>query len=273
MERVGTTTGPLDAARVAAAVCGDGRVWTDIRVVAETGSTNADALRAAASGARAGLVIAAEAQTAGRGRQGRDWLSQPGSALTFSVLLRPVAPQSARGWLPLLAGVAVAGAVRAETGVDARLKWPNDVLAGGGKLAGVLAEQAGDAIVVGIGINVGGARGDLPVPTATSLQACGASPAGRTDRTGLLAALLGRLEHWYLAWDGAGGDPVGSGLRAAYLELCATIGQRVRAELPGGRHLAGVATGIDGTGRLLIGSQDGTGQRTAVSAGDVVHVR
>ena len=271
MDRVGavSSAAQLSAGRVAEAACGDGRLWTEVRVVAETGSTNADTLRAAGAGAPEGLVIAAEAQTAGRGRQGRCWVSLPGAALTFSVLLRPAAiPPAARGWLPLLAGVAAATAIRAMTGVDARLKWPNDILAGDRKLAGILAEQAGDAVVVGIGINVGGAAGVLPVPTATSLDACGAAGA---DRSELLAALLGQLEHRYLAWAGAHGDPADSGLRDAYLGLSATVGRTVRVELPGGRCLAGVATGIDGAGRLLVAAQGGT--ETAVSAGDVIHLR
>ncbi|HEV3291948.1 MAG TPA: biotin--[acetyl-CoA-carboxylase] ligase, partial [Streptosporangiaceae bacterium] len=104
-------------------------MWREIRVVAETGSTNADLLAEARAGASEGLVLAAEAQTAGRGRLGRRWLSPPGAALTFSVLLRPRGVPPARlGWLPLLAGVAVAAAVTGAAALDTRLKWPNDVL-------------------------------------------------------------------------------------------------------------------------------------------------
>src|SRR5262249_10903421 len=124
---------------------GVGGLWSDIRVVAATGSTNADVLAEAANGAHEGLVIAAEAQTAGRGRQGRSWISGPGTALTFSVLLRPAGiPNAVRGWIPLLAGVATATALREVSATDVRLKWPNDVLIGDGKLAGILAEQVGD---------------------------------------------------------------------------------------------------------------------------------
>src|ERR1700722_15533316 len=91
----------------------------------------------------------------GRGRRGRTWVSRPGGALTFSVLLRPVSvPSASRGWLPLLTGVALIRALRAATGIEAVLKWPNDVLADEAKLAGILAEQAGDAVVVGVGVNV-----------------------------------------------------------------------------------------------------------------------
>src|SRR5215469_9764608 len=145
-----------------------GGLWTDVRVVAETGSTNEDLLRRARDGAPEGAVLVAEAQTSGRGRQGRSWQSQPGAALTFSLLVRPVTvPQSAMGWLPLLTGVATATAVRRVTGLQAGLKWPNDVLIGDGKLAGILAEQSAGAVIVGTGLNVLGRLDALPVPTAT----------------------------------------------------------------------------------------------------------
>ncbi len=260
---------PLDHARLRAAVIVPGGLWTAVLVLAETGSTNADVLGEARRGAPEGLVIAAETQTTGRGRQGRSWRSLPGGALTFSVLLRPgqVRP-AARGWLPLLAGVSVAGALHRVAAVDARLKWPNDVLAGDGKLAGILAEQAGDAIVVGIGLNVGGQAADLPAATATSLELLG---AGRTDRTELLSEILSQLEHWYLAWRETAGDASACGLRGEYLRLSATIGQVVRVELPGGKLLTGVAADLDGTGRLRVAA-DG-GDLVPVSAGDVIHLR
>jgi BirA family transcriptional regulator, biotin operon repressor / biotin---[acetyl-CoA-carboxylase] ligase len=245
-----------------------GGFWRDIRVVAETGSTNLDLLAAAADGAAEGTVLVAESQTAGRGRMGRQWVSAPGAALTFSVLLRPAAvPQTGRGWVPLLAGVAAAQAVRAETGVDASLKWPNDVQVNGAKLAGILAEQAGGAIVVGIGMNVSSGRDELPVATATSLALEGAEgvPAGR-----LLIAMLGELGRRYQAWAGARGDAVGCGLHTEYQALCATLGREVRVSLPGGRTVTGVAAGVDQTGRLVVGSAVGP---VPVSAGDVIHVR
>jgi BirA family transcriptional regulator, biotin operon repressor / biotin---[acetyl-CoA-carboxylase] ligase len=264
---------PLSAARLRAACGGSGGLWRDIRVVGETGSTNEDALRCAKDGSPEGLVIAAETQTAGRGRQGRRWVSLPGSALTFSMLIRPVlVPQSARGWAPLLAGVAAANAVRSVTGVNAALKWPNDILVGTGKLAGILAEQSGSAIVVGIGINVlgGGGAGEqaLPVATATSLEAHG---AGQADRTELLISILGQFQDWYSRWTMLSGDADACGLRQEYLRLSATVGSKVRVELPGDRTLTGSATGVDHTGCLLVSPADG--DALAVSAGDVVHVR
>jgi BirA family transcriptional regulator, biotin operon repressor / biotin---[acetyl-CoA-carboxylase] ligase len=265
------------------------RLWSEVRVVEETGSTNEDLIAAARAGADEGLVLVAERQTRGRGRLGRSWQSEPGSSLTFSVLLRPVTvPPVARGWLPLLAGVAVAAGIRAMAGLDVSLKWPNDVLArarndsaglgraghgsagnhGAGKLAGILAEQAGDAIVLGTGLNVAGSPDGLP-GAATSLAELGA--AGQ-DREALLVAILRELEHWYLRWAAgeAPGDAVASGLRSEYLRSCATVGRDVRVELPGGGVLAGRACDVDGVGRLIVA---GPGGVEAVSAGDVVHVR
>jgi BirA family biotin operon repressor/biotin-[acetyl-CoA-carboxylase] ligase len=282
---------PLSAAALSAALTGPGRLWRDVTVRAETGSTNSDLLAAARDGAPEGTVLAAEVQTAGRGRLDRRWICPPRAALSFSVLLRPDGvPAVARGWIPLLAGVAVAAGLRAQAGLDARLKWPNDVLVGGAKIAGILAEQAGDAIVLGTGINVTTRRDELPVPHATSVVLAGAAP----DREQLLVAVLGELETWYRRWvaavaagppvldrtvldrtvldrsvlAGPGGDP--AGLRAEYLRLSATVGQQVRVSMPGGKLVTGRAGDVDATGRLVVGTASGP---VPVSAGDVVHVR
>jgi BirA family transcriptional regulator, biotin operon repressor / biotin---[acetyl-CoA-carboxylase] ligase len=272
---------PLDAEALRRALIRPGSFWRDLRVVTETGSTNTDLLAAARAGAPEGMVRAAEYQTAGRGRLERRWASPPRAALTFSVLLRPRGvPPGRRGWVPLLAGVAVATALASVAAVDARLKWPNDVLVHGAKVAGILAEQAGDAIVVGIGINVSARPDELPVPGATSLALAGGVAA---DRECLLAAVLGELDRCYLAWisaasrpDPAGrpgpapGDPGSGGLRAEYLRLSGTIGRPVRVDLPGGRVLTGMAQDLDEAGRLLVRTATGL---VPVSAGDVVHLR
>ena len=268
---------PLDAASLRrAAVAPDG-LWREIEVVPSAGSTNADLLARALAGEPEGVVLAAEEQTAGRGRMGRAWVSPPYAALTFSLLIRPDVPPARRGWLPLLTGVAVAAAVAEVTGVQARLKWPNDLLAGEAKLAGILAEGAGDAVVVGIGLNVstepaeltrllaGPGPGALP---ATSLRAAGATAL---DRAGLLLAILAWFERWYQAWRQAGGDPDRSGLREEYVSWSATIGRTVRAELPGGQALSGPAAGVDSDGRLLV--RVSSGAEVPVAAADVVHLR
>ena len=220
-------------------------------------------------------MLVAEAQTAGRGRMGRRWVGPPRGTLTFSVLLRPAGVPAGRlGWLPLLGGVAAASALAGTAGVDARLKWPNDVLAGGGKLAGILAERWGEAVVLGMGINVFQRRGELPVPTATSLRLAApeAAAAGADVRERLLAAVLDELARWYRAWldQSRPGDADGCGLRAEYLRRSDTVGAEVTVMLPGGQTLTGTATGVDPAGRLEVRTPAGLAR---VSAGDVVHLR
>ena len=271
-EAVAGSRAPLDAAALTRAVVRPGGLWRTVRVTGSTGSTNADLLAQAARGAPEGTVLVTEMQTAGRGRMGRTWLSPPGAALMFSVLLRPTAvPPARRGWLPLLAGVAIASGVGDVTGLDVGLKWPNDVLTGGGKLAGILAEQSGDteAIVVGVGLNVSTWRNELPVATATSLLLAGAADL-RRDR--LLCAALAEFGRLYLAWSGppSPGDPDTASLRARYRDCCVTLGRQVRAELPGGGAITGTALDVDETGSLQLRTP--AGPRT-ISAGDIVHLR
>jgi len=183
---------------------------------------------------------------------------------------------------------AVASALEQTAGVDARLKWPNDVLADDAKIAGILAERSGSAIVVGTGINVLQQRGELPGPTATSLlmaqragpaEARGPGPseapgpsAGADTRERLLTAVLDELARWYKAWvdQPHPGDADGCGLRGEYLRRSATVGAPVTVMLPSGQNLTGTAAGIDATGRLEIRTPAGPVQ---VSAGDVVHLR
>src|SRR5689334_3642281 len=274
----------LDAARLNGALLSRTGLWLAVGVVKETGSINADLLAKARSGADEGLVLVAEAQTSGRGRMGRRWISPPRRSLTFSVLLRPAVPAGLLGWAPLLAGVAVASALQRTAGVDARLKWPNDVLVDGAKIAGILAERWGNAVVIGTGINVLQQRGELPVPTATSLLVAqgwraavaqgagvaGAQEAGmaaahaavagtvaahaaevRADaadvRERLLIAVLDELARWYRAWldQPQPGDADGCGLRAEYLRRSGTVGAAVTVMLPGGQNLTGTAAGLE----------------------------
>ena len=264
---------PLDAAALRSRAVRPDGLWREIVVVESTGSTNADLLARAQQGEPEGTVLAAEEQHAGRGRMGRAWTAPPRAALTFSLLLKPAVPPARRGWLPLLTGVAVAEAVTKATGVETGLKWPNDLLAADAKLAGILAEAAGDAVVVGIGLNVSTEPAEFPSPRpgalpATSLRAAGATAPDRED---ILLAILEGFERWYRAWQQTGGDPDRSGLRPEYARLSATIGRTVRAELPGGQALSGPAVGVDSDGRLLVLLSSGS--EVAVAAGDVVHLR
>lgn len=242
-------------------------------MVAQTTSTNAHVAEAAHRGAAEGLVVAAEYQSRGRGRLDRGWESPPGAGLTFSVLLRPQQVASNRWpWLPLLTGVAVAEATTRLAAVEAGLKWPNDVLVGGRKLAGILLERVGGssapAAVVGVGLNVTTTAEELAEPTATSLLLEGATTY---DREAVLRAVLHTLEALYTRWRSVGGDPDASGLRTAYESRSVTLGREVRVELPGRTWLTGTADTVDDAGRLVV--RDSTGRDTAVAAGDVVHLR
>ncbi|MEU7711097.1 biotin--[acetyl-CoA-carboxylase] ligase [Micromonospora chalcea] len=278
---------PLSAARLRRALVAPNGPWRRLELLAETGSTNADAVAAARAGEPEGLVVVAERQTSGRGRRGRVWQSPPRAGLATSVLLRPgeadaergwaPVPVTGYGWLPLLAGVALVEAVRLLAELDARLKWPNDLLVDGAKCAGVLAEAVpGEndrppGIVIGVGLNVTLRADELPEnPTglpATSLQLAGATA---TDRDPLLRALLRSLADWYERWRDAGGDAEASGLREAYLAGCATIGRQVRVLLPDGSEAHGTATGVDADGQLLVETDAGT---LRLAAGDVLHLR
>lgn len=257
---------PIDASAVRARL--SGTLWRDVRAVPATGSTNADVAALARAGAPEGVVLTADRQDAGRGRLGRGWTSPSGAGLAVSVLLRPEVSPARFGWLTLLAGLALVETTRETAGAEAWLKWPNDLLLGPSrrKGAGILAEIAPpSAVVLGVGLNVSLTADELPREDATSLALAGAK---ELDRAVLLAALLDRLEARYRAWVIADGDP--DVLLPDYLAVCDTIGRPVRADLPDGGALTGVAETVDSDGRLVIAHRDG---RTAVAAADVVHLR
>ena len=153
------------------------------------------------NGAVEGAVVATDEQTEGRGRLGRTWDAPAGSSLLFSIVLEPSVPSDRLPELSLVAGAAVAEALAEEAGVDTTVKHPNDVLIGGRKVAGVLAESADGRVVLGVGVNVTQPRDELPADTATSLALEGAS----VDRARLLAAILERLESHYDRWVSAAG--------------------------------------------------------------------
>ncbi|WP_431043995.1 biotin--[acetyl-CoA-carboxylase] ligase [Streptomyces sp. P1-3] len=265
---------PLNAEALRRALVRPDGLWTSVEVVGSTGSTNTDLVARAQGGAPEGAVLVAEEQTAGRGRLDRAWTAPARSGLFFSMLFRPGerVPAARWGWLPLLAGVATAAALARAAGVDTALKWPNDLLltvAGEErKSGGILAERTGDAVVVGIGLNVSLRTEELPVPAAGSLALAGATT---TDRDPVLRAVLRSIEQWYEKWRAADGDPAASGLQEAYAAGCATLGRRVRAELPGGRSAVGEAVAVDGDGRLVLAMAGGV--QGVVAAGDIVHLR
>ncbi len=237
----------------------------------DAAASTQDLLVAAAHAGAGAQAVATTDQQAGRGRRGRTWSCPPGDGLALSVLLRP---ERADGWtwLPLLAGVAVLGSLERLGGPDAVLKWPNDVLARGAKLAGLLAERVEPAapggrpaLVLGVGLNL--RSGALP-PGAVGLDALlpHEPPDGPTVARAIADEVAGLLGRWDAA-DAAEADA----LRDAYRLRCSTLGRRVEAALPDGRTVIGRACGLDADGRLLV--DPGTAAVQAVSAGDVVHVR
>jgi BirA family biotin operon repressor/biotin-[acetyl-CoA-carboxylase] ligase len=247
--------------------------FADVRHFDVVDSTNRYLLDEARAGAPEGVVAVADHQSAGRGRLGRRWEAPAGASLLVSVLLRPGVPPADRYLVTAAVALAAAQAVEEETGVDLAVKWPNDLLAPDGrKVAGVLAEAEGDAVVVGIGINVSWPTEDdeLAGPgledlagRATSLAALGGRPVPR-DR--LLTALLAALEPRAAALaDAAGRRRLAAELRGA----CATLGARVRVELADGP-IDGTAVDLTPSGQLVVETASG---RQVVSAGDVTHLR
>lgn len=232
-------------------------------MVASTGSTNADVLALAQAGAPEGTMVVAGEQTAGRGRLDRGWHSAAEAGLWCSVLVRP---QQRMSLLPHVAAVAAARALQSQ-GVPCAIKWPNDLVVDGAahdgtpgprKVGGILAEADGDAVVIGIGINLTHLIDDLPAPRATSVVLEGVAP----DRDALLAALRQELRS-SLAALAAGRDVL-----AEYRDMCLTIGREVTCLLPDGTRVTGTATGVLDDGRLQI---DSSGVPHVVAAGDVIH--
>ncbi|WP_236795743.1 biotin--[acetyl-CoA-carboxylase] ligase [Amycolatopsis sp. GM8] len=263
----------INTARLRADLAG---TYARVDVVRSTGSTNADLLAAASGGAPDRTVLIAGEQTAGVGRRARSWVS-PAGGLYLSVLVRPHGVAFADlGSLALVAGLAVTD-LTADLGVDATLKWPNDVLAGPdrGKCAGILAEAvAGEesAVVLGIGLNV------QPLGPGVEPGAGGLSPtslaengARTTDRAEIASVLLSALAQRENRWRDAGGDLSRAGLIEDYRARCETLGQQVRVLLPGDATLLGTATDVDPAGRLVVADEQGKAQM--VFAGDVVHLR
>jgi BirA family biotin operon repressor/biotin-[acetyl-CoA-carboxylase] ligase len=230
----------------------------------EVGSTQTEARRLADAGAPEGTVIRAEHQTQGRGRLGRDWVDEPGSALLISIVLRPAVEVSRLPQLSLVAGIAAAEALREASGQLVAVAWPNDLLIRGLKVAGILAESsvpadgAGPVVILGIGINVNQTRfaGDLQ-GRATSLAREGARPF---DRECLLTAVLERLEAWYRRWAGEGFGPV----REAWRRGSATLGQRVAI----GQGVEGIAEDLAEDGALLVRTDAGALVRRVAGALD-----
>ncbi|MFD9741861.1 biotin--[acetyl-CoA-carboxylase] ligase [Umezawaea sp. NPDC059074] len=262
---------PLDVDALRSRLVGP---YAAIDFTPSTRSTNADLVRAAADGAPDRTVLIADEQTAGQGRRGRTWVSPPGSGLYVSVLFRPTGVDPARlPWLTLIAGLSLVRVADA-LGVQATLKWPNDLLLGPDrrKGAGVLAETSGGAVVVGIGLNIAPLPTDV-VPGPGGLTPTSLADEGATDldRTTIAERLLTALSELESDWRSVSGDARDSGLLDDYREHCSTLGQRVRVELTGGAELLGTGHDIALDGTLVVRADNGVDH--SVSAGDVVHLR
>lgn len=232
----------------------------------EVTSTMTLVAAAADEGAPAGTVVLADVQTAGRGRRGRVWSAPAGSSLMGSWLLRPAASVR-RDLIPLAVGVAMVDVARGHVpGAEVAAKWPNDLLIGGAKCAGVLAEARADgAVIVGIGVNTDW-RG-VPRPPELSEATSLAEAAGAAvDRWRVLAGLAGTLTR---RLDELSTDP--DAVVVAYRERCATLGRPVRVHRGAAEVIVGTAIAITADGHLEIAEE--SGRRTTHSAGDVVHLR
>ena len=262
---VDTSDGPIGGAR-----------WR-VSHFDELDSTNRWALDRAREGAAEGLVVVADHQTAGRGRLDRTWEAQPGSSLLVSVVLHaaaagnPVADTrgaDARGAdargdghrAVSAVAVALTRAVQHVAGVAAGIKWPNDVVVADRKLAGILAEREGDALVVGVGVNVNWDA--FPPDLADTATACNLEAGHPIDRDALLDGFLRELS---AALD----DPVAT--ERAHRDLLVTLGRRVRVSLTRGDPIEGQAVGLGVLGELEVCDDDG--KVHAVTTGDVIHLR
>jgi len=233
-----------------------------IRVIPETGSTNADLRALVASGWPDGQWLRAERQTAGRGRQGRNWESPAGNLFASTLIrLRPDDPPVAG--LALVLGVAVhAGLAALLPAAPIRLKWPNDVMAGEAKLVGMLLEREGDGVIAGVGVNVTQAP---PLPDRKTASLADLAGGRAPDAMQVLEAIMAALDHWLAVWRGEG--------MAAIVEAwCARahpVGTRLAVRTGTGTDLPqqGDFLGLDRDGALILGLDDGT--RAIIHSGDV----
>jgi BirA family biotin operon repressor/biotin-[acetyl-CoA-carboxylase] ligase len=229
-------------------VIGKKIVWHD-----RVDSTNTTLRSMAAEGAMEGTVVGAEAQSAGRGRFHREWISTPGENLLFSVLLFPPFPEEQIPLLNFLASLSVASAVGSYPGLRAQLRWPNDVYIDGKKVCGILAERTGTAVVLGIGVNVNQSTFPDGVPNATSLAT---SSGYQLERDRLLHILLRELDDQYARALREGFNGIMNDWRA----LCDMHGSHLSLR-SGSDVITGVVEGIDDDGALLIRDDRGIDHR------------
>jgi BirA family transcriptional regulator, biotin operon repressor / biotin---[acetyl-CoA-carboxylase] ligase len=239
----------------------DGKIsqYWRVSVVDLTASTQSDLAELVNSSvAKSGEVIAAEFQSNGRGRLDRTFEAPPQSALLFSFYIAPKRARSDWSFISFLAALAMREVITENLAENTSLKWPNDILIGDKKVAGLLAQQIGDGVIIGIGINVAMSADELPVPTATSLALAGSN---NLDRNLLLSGFLNRFVEIFKEWD-SGGD-----FLEKYRQVSSTLGRQVRVEVLGRDSIEAEAVAITAQGALIL--SDGT----EVNVGDVVHLR
>lgn len=247
---------PLDRKRISEEISPYWRV----SVVQENESTQEDLMQLVNKNqALPKSVVVSEYQSAGRGRLDRNFEAAPMSALTFSLYIEPKVEREEWSFLTLLTALSIQEAITSlDNNVAINIKWPNDLLIGEKKCAGIIAQASEKGVIIGIGINVGMNQKELPVPSATSLAIEGLS---QLDRNAILAVILNHFEVNLQIWE------LGKSFIAEYKGVCATIGEDVEVTLPGGRTITSKALGISDSGELLLESGE------VVSVGDVVHLR
>ncbi|MDQ4124329.1 MAG: biotin--[acetyl-CoA-carboxylase] ligase [Actinomycetota bacterium] len=248
-----------------------GSFGKELRVFDEIGSTNDEALAWAAAGAPEGAVVTADQQTAGRGRWNRSWLSPPGRSISLSLVLRPRSAEQA-GLVTTALGVAGADAIEAAAGIRCGVKWPNDVVAPGGKVAGILVESRSSGasvgyFVAGIGVNVSWGPEEMPPEIRDGASSLVAEGAGPLPRSALIGELLWSMERWY----SAAATPAGRAeiVRAA-TERSTILGHPVLLRRSDGTLQEGRATALLEDGALQV---EVDGSLVAVTAGEVERIR
>ncbi len=243
------------------------RIGHSLHLFHEVDSTNEEAAGLAAHGAPEGTVVIAEAQRRGRGRMGRRWASPEGLGIYLSVILRPPIPPQSAPALTLLGALGAAEAIERVAGLDAAIKWPNDLVIRGRKVAGILGEMAAEGprlhhVVLGLGVNVNQVEADFEGElrqTATSLQIELGHPV---DRTAMIRSVCEALDRWYDRFLTSGVVPILDRVR----HRCLTLGREVVAR-SGDEELRGLAVDLGDAGALVIRNAGGALHR--LSAGDV----